>query len=661
MPATARLSRARGPALGGLCATISLAGLALAAGPGHRSLSGLLGDNALSTVVNAVTLGVLGGVLMRLRPGNRVGLLVLVIGWCNALTILGEGWALASYRVDLPGRVFFAWLGSWPWALGLMLGPTLLPLIYPGGRTVSRVARRLAALVILVAVALGAALALLDDAYASAVPGHPSGPNPISHGRLQGLFGAVAAVAAGTALLLGAVAWGHTLRRLWRAHSPEREQLAWLLAVVAPILLVAPLNWPWLGFVLQVLAPVGLLVGIVRHQLFDIKVALRSGLVYGGLTTVAVGAYVAVVTLIGAVTPSGTAPNLFAAATVGLVVLPAHHGLQRFVGRLVYGDHADPIRALTRVGDGIRSAGDDPSAVRPVLSGIARALRSPYVAVAALDGTPVASAGTAQGQPLHEVPLEYAGERVGTLTVAGRAVRDPLRASDRRMLAALAGPVAAAVRAGLMAKELGESRSRILAARESERRRLREDLHDGLGPALSGVALGLEAARSSMTLDPGRVPEILDVLHREVDCLVSEVRGIIDDLGPGNLDLLASLRGHVEALAAPGGVDIVVSHSGKIDGLPGEIAVAAARIAGEALTNAVRHAGATRISMVVANRRDRLTVEVADDGCGTVAPRHGGVGLSSMRQRAESVGGTLSIDATTGTGTRVLAALPLEA
>jgi signal transduction histidine kinase len=650
-----------GPLLGGACLVVSVVGMVLALGPGGRSLDGLLHDNVLNNVVNGVTLGVLAAALTRLRPGNRVGWLVLAIAWCNALSVVGEGWALASYHVTLPGRGLAAWLGSWPWALGLLLGPTLLPLLYPSGRTTSRSGHRLAVALLGAVLLLGGCLALLDVAYDGVAPGHHLGVNPLSQGHLQRPIGALAVAAAVTAVLLGVVAWGHTVRRLWRAHSPEREQLAWLWAMVAPLLVVAPLDLPWLTFAVQVVSPAFLLVGIVRYDLFDIKLLLSSGLLYGALTAIAVGAYFGVVALITTVTPHGTVPSLFAAATVALVVVPLHRWLQRWVGRLVYGDRADPVRALARVARGMRGTAEDPTGLRPMLAGVAEALRSPYVAVTSGGAELLAAVGVPPaGHRLHQVALEHAGEAVGRLDVAARTARDRLNGRDRRLLEALAGPVAAAVSAGLMTREVEASRSRILAVRQAERARLRADLHDGLGPSLSGVALGLEAAESSVGTNPERVAGMLPVLRHEVDSLVAEVRGIIDDLGPTEVDLVAAVRGQVESLVATGRT-VAFSCTGPVDGLAGDVAVAAQRIAGEALRNAVRHARATRISVSLTAAPGALTVEVDDDGSGAVAPRDGGVGLESMRRRAEAVGGLLRLTAVPGAGTTVVATLPLGA
>jgi signal transduction histidine kinase len=638
-----------------LSIVLAVVGFWLAWGPGERSLSGLLHDNLLNNAGTGVCISALAVVLLRLRPDNRVGWLVLALGLANSITMFGSGYALASYHVDLPGRAVLAWCASWAWAPAFLLGSSLLLLIYPTGRTVSRFGHRLAVTSVVAAAGLATGMAVLDAPYDSVVVTHDLGPNPLSHGQLQGPALAVTLASALLGAVVALLTWGHTARRLWRATSPEREQLAWLAVAVVPELVVAPLNSPWVEFVMNILTAVALAIGIVRHQLFDIKLVVRSGLVYGTLTGLSIAAYFGVVALITTVTPSGPVPTLFAVAAVGLLVVPAHRLLQRFFGRLVYGDRGDPIRAFHRIGEGMRSAGD--AGLQPMLAGIAEALRSPRVAV--VDGeVEVAAVGSVdRSHPVHRVPLEYAGERIGELVVAARTERDRIGHTDRRLVAALSAPVAAAVHAARTARELSESRARVLAVREAERTRLRADLHDGVGPSLSGISLGLEAALGAVDTSPERVPEILGVVHREVGSLVTEVRGIIDDLGPADVDLLGSLRSQVEAVMASG-IDVALRHGDSPVSAPPAVVVAAQRIAREALSNAVRHAHATRIDVCVDDDAERLVVEVRDDGCGTVAQRPGGVGLSSMRERAEAVGGTLTIESAPRAGTLVRAVLP---
>ncbi|HET7388769.1 MAG TPA: sensor histidine kinase [Nocardioidaceae bacterium] len=640
---------------GATVVTASLLGGWLAVAVGGRSLGGLVHDNVANNLINGVLLGAIAGLLLWLRPSNRIGWLMMFAAAANALAILGEGWALASFHVALPGRTLMAWLGSWIWITALPLGATVLPAIYPDGRAVSRFARNLAASSWVASLTLGACLALLDMGYSHVVPGHRLGHNPISHGHFQTpvLVLGAAAAAVSVALVLVTLVW--MLRRLWRSRTPEREKLVWLMLAVVPVVATAPVSSPPAMFVVTVLTSLALVVGIVRYQLFDIKLVVRTGLLYALLIGAAILAYFGVVALITLATPPGTIPSLFAAAAVALVVVPAYRFLARAVGRLVYGDRADPVRALGRMSRELSGAD-----LSGMVGGVATAVRSPYVCLRSPSGQLLADAGTESGHPLHEVTMRHGGREVGTLAVAWRTPVDALSAVDLRLVDALAGPVAVAVAAADLAREVTQSRARVLAVREGERTRLRADLHDGLGPSLSGVALGLEAARTSVGGDTERLTEILDVLHREVESLVTEVRGIIEDLGPGEVDLLAALRSRATVVSASGGIAVDVTDVGDLAALPGQVAVVAHRIAAEALTNAVRHSGAARVVVSVVADLDRLTLDVADDGCGAVAARPGGVGLTSMRERAESVGGTLTVTASTGQGTRVRAVLPLD-
>ncbi|HET6626084.1 MAG TPA: ATP-binding protein [Nocardioidaceae bacterium] len=646
-----------GPWLGLLIVSAAVAGVALAVGPGGRSPGALLQDNVLTNAVNGVEIGLIAGVLLWLRPGNRVGFLLLFIAAVNALAIFGEGWALASYQLGLPGRTAMAWLASWVWSTSLILGATVLPAIYPGGRAVSRFARRVTACGWTVSLVLGACLALLDSTYRSSAPGHRLGHNPISDGSFQTPIIAVAIAAGLAGVVLVLVSTGWLLVRLWRSVSPEREQLAWLLAAVLPAIAAGLLAPPVVLFVVTLLTSVALVIGIVRHQLFDIKLVVRSGLVYGSLISLAVGAYFAVVALITLLTPSGTIPSLFAAAAVALLVRPAYSHLARRAGRLVYGDRDDPVAAFHRVGTGLAHDSGTAPGLEGMLAAVALSVRSPYVCVRAPSGAVLAATGSLSGQTVHEVPLRYAGVDLGALVVAGRSGAAGLPAADRRLLDALAGPVAASVRAAQLADEVERSRARVLAVRETERRSLRNDLHDGLGPSLSGVALGIEAALHAG--DEERVREILGVVHGEVTGLVTEVRHLIDDLGPAGLEpggLVTALRAHAQAVSALGQLDVRVD-AAELPALPVPVEVALHRIATEAVTNVVRHAGARRatVSLDVLPAWVRLTV--VDDGCG-LGDASAGIGRTSMRERAASVGGTLTVDQPSGRGTRVVAEVP---
>jgi len=225
-----------GIAIAAVSALSAVVGFWLAWGPGHRSLAGLVHDNTLNNAANGVWISALAIVLLRLRPGNRIGWLVLALGLANSVTMLGSGWALASYHVDLTGRAFAAWWASWAWAPAFLLGSSLLLLIYPSGRTTSRLGRRLAVASLVSGAGLAVGMGLLDAPYDSVVVGHRLGPNPISHGHLRApLVGLTVAAA-----LLGVIV---ALVRLTAVANVETGIGLWSFAALMLVIAAIEANF----------------------------------------------------------------------------------------------------------------------------------------------------------------------------------------------------------------------------------------------------------------------------------------------------------------------------------------------------------------------------------------------------------------------------------
>jgi signal transduction histidine kinase len=220
---------------------------------------------------------------------------------------------------------------------------------------------------------------------------------------------------------------------------------------------------------------------------------------------------------------------------------------------------------------------------------------------------------------------------------------------------------AVAIRASLLATEVQESRERLVLGREDDRRRIRRDLHDGLGPALGGVALRLDAAGNAMASDPDRAAELVRLARTEVREALDDVRRLVHDLRPPALDdlgLEAALRQQAERLRPQ--VDVTVEADG-LEGLPAAVEVGAYRIVSEALTNVVRHADAATGAVRLRGASDRLVVTIADDGRGISDDVSAGVGLLSMRERAEELGGQCEVRCPEDGGTIVHAVLPYGA
>ena len=238
-------------------------------------------------------------------------------------------------------------------------------------------------------------------------------------------------------------------------------------------------------------------------------------------------------------------------------------------------------------------------------------------------------------------------------------------------LAVLPLPAAVVLGAASSTARLGNalqlSQARLAVAHEEERRRLRHDLHDSLGPALAGVALQLEALKQEIHDDPARAQETTSRLTARVRDAVEEVRRLVDGLGPeGSLGLAEALRTEVESFDAPVLRSTLELRPDEVRDLPAAVEVAAVRVVREALTNAARHAAGDRCSVTVGRDEARLLVRVRDNGIGISASRAAGrregsgVGLLSMQAVAEAIGGSCAVTDAAGGGTEVRLSLPLE-
>lgn len=244
--------------------------------------------------------------------------------------------------------------------------------------------------------------------------------------------------------------------------------------------------------------------------------------------------------------------------------------------------------------------------------------------------------------------------------VASLPIQDGVTASFLAFAAGLALPIAvgrAVLRHRLLdpAPELAARVRTLLSDREEERTRLRRELHDGVGPSLAAIGLGLRRLQSSA----GDQEPVVRELGDEVQRALAEVRRICEGLRPGELaelGLVAALEVAGERLRVLGGPEIAVTGD-PLPTLPPAVEVAAFRLTMEAMTNAVRHSQARRVGVHL-GLGDGLTVTVTDDGAG-LHDATAGVGLRAMRQRAEELGGWAAFDSAPEGGLRVQAWFPL--
>jgi signal transduction histidine kinase len=368
-------------------------------------------------------------------------------------------------------------------------------------------------------------------------------------------------------------------------------------------------------------------------------------------------------------------------ASLGLAVMfqPLRSRLQRGVNRLMYGERDEPYAVTSRLGRRLEAA-IEPGAVLPtVTETIAQALKLPYAAILLKENEGFRTAA-AYGSPTGESdawPLVYQREEIGRLVISPRAPGEELSTADRRLLEDLARQAEVAVHAMRLTTDLQRSREQLVAGREEERRRLRRDLHDGLGPTLASLALRLDAARRLVRRKPEDAEALLSRLKDQTQDTVGEVRRLVYGLRPPALDdlgLLAAVgqqaagHGFVAHDGSPtdeaiekGRVVFALEASEDLLPLPAAVEVAAYRIIQEAMTNVARHARARtcRVRLSFDQIGSILELETTDDGVGLPEDRRAGVGLSSMRERAEELGGALVVEPGSEGGTRVLARLPV--
>jgi signal transduction histidine kinase len=419
-------------------------------------------------------------------------------------------------------------------------------------------------------------------------------------------------------------------------------------------------------------APISLGIGVavLRYRLWDIDVVINRTLVYGTLTASVVGLYVVIVGYLGALlrTGSNLLISLVATGLVAILFQPLRGWLQRGVNRLLYGQRDEPYAVVARLGRRLEGTLAPDATLVAIVETVAQALKLPYAAITLAHGAEGSDFQTAAafGLPVENpftLPLTYQAEPVGQLLLAPRQRGDTFTPTDRRLLEDLARQIGVAAHAVQLTYDLQKSRERLVLAREEERRRLRRDLHDGLGPTLAALALKASAVAEQIPDAPEAASALAGELTGDLRATIGEIRRLVYALRPPVLDelgLLAALRECAERYRdVAGAPTMTLTLPASLPPLPAAVEVAALRITQEALTNTVRHAGARTCAIELACGAAFLTLTVSDDGSGIPEWTQAGVGLRSMRERAEELGGSCAISSALSGGVRVDVSLPL--
>ncbi len=649
--------------------------LAVLNGVGVRAV---LGEFFVATTACSISFGAVGVLVAARRPELRIGWLFCAV----ALTTAVPGfvaqyarYALVTHRGAVPGGRPAAWLADWTWAVGYGLLLVGVPLLFPDGHLPGRRWRPVMWLGV-IAVALTAVGGALSP---NANPDLPEVPNPYAVPAAAGLAETLAG--AGTLMLMGTMAGavGSLVSRYRTSNRRQRDQIRWLMLAVALIVTGAigvqlggaavggyrdPVLLAYVEAAIGPILAAAIGVAVLRHRLYDLDLLINRTLVWGAMTALVIAVYVLVVGYLGAqLDIRGSGMGLVAAGVVAVAFHPVREQVQRAVNRLLYGRRDEPYAVLTELGRRLEATVSPQELLETIVDTVRDALRVPYAAVE-VTGTTGTTARAEAGEPgdiAAEIPLMFGSEQVGALTVAPRQPGEPLGRADHRLLADFARQAGVAAHAVRLTTDLRAARERLVTAREEERRRLRRDLHDGLGPLLAAQSLTADTVRAMLTSDVAKADALLVDLRTQAQQAVADIRRIVHGLRPPVLDdrgLVTALEEHVARYSNTSMRGIVVVPE-PLPGLPAAVEIAAYRIATEAVTNVARHAGAGRCTVTLTVNRGWLHVEVSDDGGGLSPDHKPGVGLVSMRERADELGGRLVIRSEPGAGTRITAALPL--
>lgn len=577
------------------------------------------------------------------NPVIGIGFLApaVVIAWYrpdNVLVLLlalgGVGHLLAG--IGLAGYTWGPVAGWPPWLIAccfqlmglawkLGLGPpfALLLLLFPDGRLPSS---RWWWLVW----AVGGALAL-------AVVGWFVAPDSLAFNVVVQVADLGVTVAAIVSLVL----------RYRRGDEQVRGQILWLVLAVLVILVLnleraVTGRGPELLLLSFVCVPAAIAIAIVRHRLLDIRLVVSRALLYGLLIAAVLLGYVGLVALATAVLPADLATwgPVTSAIVVALALNPVRGGLQRLVTRVFYGRRAEPAAAAALIGRGLDQVDD----LAEVLQTARSALRLPALAVVDIGGSPIARTGSVMEAdwPRATVPLRSRDQVLGRLEVALRAGESRLHRADADALALLVGPLALLLREQALVQALRDSRTQVVRARESERSVLHRDLHDGLGPTLTNAAFRADAAANRLPTDPEAAAGLLAEARVGIRDALADVRRVVYGLRPLALEELGLVGAIRERAARAGRLPVQVATSDEVGPLSPAVELAVYRIASEAIANAQRHSAGTEVGVWLAAEPGEVQLVVQDDGAPPAA-YVAGVGLRSIQERAEELGGRSEI------------------
>jgi signal transduction histidine kinase len=619
--------------------------------------------DTLLYAVSSVTLAGAGALIASRQPRNAIGWLFCGVALVNAFAAdAAQGWALRSAEAGWRGgdaAQLLASAGRQPIGLAWIL--TFL--LFPDGRLPSRRWRA-----VVWAAAAGTVLTVVGwSLSADQDTEFPSGRNPFAVDWLPTSALFMAGVTLSIAALLASAT--SLVLRFRRSRGVERQQLKWfafaafIAAVVLPLSFVLWFVTP-VGGVLVALAlaalPIAACIAILRYRIYDIDVVINRTLVYGALTLLLATTFAATVVLLGTLLGRGSGWTTAAATLVVAVAFrPLRGRVQDAVDRRFNRARYSALRRMAGFLEDLRAGRAAPEEVEGVLREVLSDRRLDLLfflpkseVYADVRGVTVSEFPNDGREP---IPVERGRQPLGMVLHDPASQENPTLFREVVEAGGLAIEIARLrVELRRQLAEVEASRARIVTAGHKERRRLERDLHDGAQQRLVSIGLALRHAQHELgTSSPEHAGRTLDGALAEVAVAIDELRELARGLPPAQLD--AGLGPALRELARRAPVPVEVKAPG--ERFERDLEAAAYFIACEGLTNAVKHASATRIVLSAGRENGRLIVSVADDGVGGATPIPGS-GLGGLSDRVAAHRGTLRIESDEGAGTTLTAELP---
>jgi signal transduction histidine kinase len=584
---------------------------------------------------------VLGPRIVAYAPRNAVGWLILVMGLCSALVTAAQ--ATSAWFVP-------AWVSTWIWWPGYALLP-LVALVFPTGGLLSARWRP-----VLVVAVLGLVLPMIGIGWGSWSSPATFWDAAVGGAGTRGLpvLVTVVGVFCLFAGLLGALL--SLIVRWLRAALSERRLLVWVVvcvALLAPTLFLemAGPGTLWLAWLVVATAfPVATLVAILRHGLYDIDLLIHRSVLFGLLTVILAGAYTVTV---AAFTSPPTPGHVVGTVAVVLLLAPLHRGLRALLDRWLFGDRADPYRALSLLGEQLENVLQPDEVFKAIARSVGSALKLPYVAVRT--GNLLATSGSSRQWPQLTFPLSYDGDDMGALVVEARSPEERLGRQEKRLLVDLARQAAFAARSVRLAGEL----QRVSEQHVEDLRLITGEVHDNVAPGVAAVRLQVDALHRTLLRGDRHLGRRLGQIVEDLTCVLGEIRHAVRSVRPYGLHagLVEAVRRRASKFTNEE-LTVTIIPVGLVERLPANVEDEAYRIVSAALTNVAEHASASSCEVRLVHDAGRVEIDVIDNGTGIPPDVMPGVGLESMRSRCEKRGGSFRIERLEP-GTRIVAVLPV--